>query len=203
MIIVEGPDGAGKTTLISQLAQEFDLPIAPRVVSKQTNDLTDLQQWVDKNLQEGFQYRLFDRHRLISEFCYGPTLRPVQRPGFTDLMWVHHSLRRLYREVRPVIIYCLPSLEVIKANLENDPDNEVVRDHIEQIYAAYLERASLDELLLPGHVMVWNYPLDDILERSAYEDIPFETQETITSNILNPFRPKIAYARERANHGRF
>jgi adenylate kinase family enzyme len=198
MIIVEGPDGAGKTTLIRQLAQEFDLPIAPRVVSKQTNDLTDLQQWIDKNLQEGFQYRLFDRHRLISEFCYGPTLRPVQRPGFTDRMWVRRQLRLFYEEVQPMIIYCLPKLEVVKNNLEFDDNNDVVRDHIEQIYAAYLERSTLDELLLPGHVMVWDYTLDDILERSAYEDIPFETQETITSNILNPFRPMMQYAKGRA-----
>lgn len=197
MIIVEGPDGAGKTTLISQLIAEFELPVAPRVVSKQTNDLTDLQQWVDRNLSEGFQYTLFDRHRLISEFCYGPTLRPKQRPGFTDYLWVWKSLRRLYEDVQPVIIYCLPELATIKRNLENDPDNEVVRDHIEQIYAAYLERAILDDMILPGHVMVWNYELDDLRERQAAK-IHRMTGDELDSMILNPFRPLMAYAKGRA-----
>ena len=164
MIIVEGPDGAGKTTLINQLIDRYDLTVAPRVVSKDTKDLVDLQEWVNRNLSEGFKFQLFDRYRLISEFCYGPTLRPVQRPGFTDRLWVYHSLRRLYNEVQPIIIYCLPPLEVVKANLENDPDNEVVRDHIEQIYAAYMERSVMDALINPHLTLVWDYTKDFMLE---------------------------------------
>lgn len=160
MIVVEGPDGAGKSTLIRNILGQYpDLEVAPRVVSKDTNDLTDLQRWVDRNLAEGFQYRLFDRHRLISEFCYGPTLRQVQRPGFTSRAWVHGSLRRFYK-LKPVIIYCLPDLEVIKFNLRHDPDNDVVRDHIDQIYAAYLERASLD--MIHAEALIYDYTIDGV-----------------------------------------
>lgn len=195
MIIVEGPDGAGKTTLIKQLQKEFELEVAPRVVSKDTNDLVDLQQWVDQNLREGFQYKLFDRHRLISEFCYGPTLRPTQRPGFTDRAWVWNSLRLMYNEVQPMIIYCLPKLEVIKANLDGDQDNTAVVDHIEQIYAAYLERSALDQLLLGGRVVIWDYTLDDIVERNAARESGNMTEAEIEHRLMSPFRPLINYAK--------
>ena len=196
MIIVEGPDGAGKTTLIKQLQAEFDIEVAPRVVGKDTKDLVDLQKWVDDNLKEGFQYKIFDRYRLISEFCYGPTLRLKQRPGFTDRFWVQNSLRRLYEEVQPIIIYCMPPLEVVKMNLENDPDNTAVVDHIEQIYAAYIERYSLDYMLLNGRVILWDYTLDDLVERRSMQEMMFPPDQ-IEHRLMSPFRPLFNYAQSR------
>lgn len=176
-----------------------DLEVAPRVVAKDTTEMTDLKAWVDRNLDEGFQYKIFDRYRLISEFCYGPTLRPQQRPGFTDFRWVNHSLWRLYTQIQPVIIYCLPPLWVIKSNLEFDNDNDVVRDHIDQIYAAYLERAALDRMILPRNVVVWNYTLDDIVERNSYSDIPGISPSQLERNLLSPILHVINYAKDRVN----
>lgn len=165
MIIVEGPDGAGKTTLINQLVERYGLEVAPRVVSPDTKDLVDLKVWVDKNLDDGFQWKLFDRHRLISEFCYGPTLRQEQRPGFLDMDWVHFSLWRLYTKVQPLIIYCLPPFETVHENIHRaDTDNSALYGHSQQIYAAYLERSTMDQLVLPGKVLVWDYTRDYMLE---------------------------------------
>lgn len=156
MIIVEGPDGAGKTTLINSIRQEYpDLELAPRVVSKDAESMVDLQQWVEENLRQGFQYKLFDRHRLISEFIYGPILRKHSAPGFTDMGWVSESLYKFYK-IEPLIIYCLPPLEVIKFNLKGDDSNSVVWDHIEGMYTAYLHRASLD-FVLGANVIEYNY----------------------------------------------
>lgn len=158
MIIVEGPDGSGKTTLIREITEAYpDLEIAPRVVSKQATAMVDLQQWVDHNLAEGLQYRLFDRHRLISEFIYGPLLRKEQQPGFTSKLWVIHSLRRLYR-LKPLIIYCLPPIDVVKQNLEGDGSNSVVWDHIEGMYTAYLQRASID--YIHAGAIIYDYTTD-------------------------------------------
>jgi hypothetical protein len=155
MIIVEGPDGSGKTTLIKNILDAYpDLTVAPRVVSKETNDLVDLQQWVDQNLAEGFQYTLFDRYRLISEFIYGPVLRKEQRAGFTSPAWVHGSLRRFY-QLKPIIIYCLPPLSVVKMNIAGDETNRAVWDHVEQLYTAYLQRASLD--VIHAGAVVYDY----------------------------------------------
>lgn len=168
MIIVEGPDGAGKSTLIKNIQAQYpDLEVAGRVVSKDTEMMTDLQAWVNQNLAEGFQYRLFDRHRLISEFIYGPVLRPSPQPGFASPTWVFNSLRRFAR-IQPLVIYCLPPLEVIKANLENDQDNIRVRDHIESIYAGYLHRAALESIDNRMTTIVYDYTIDGQYDDPLY-----------------------------------
>lgn len=165
MIIVEGPDGAGKTTLIEQLKERYGLEVAPRVVTKGAEAMTDLKVWVEENLAQGFQYRIFDRHRLISEFIYGPLLRQQQQPGFTDLTWSWLQLEKLYGEIRPFIIYCLPPLETVAENVYLSGDeNKVVLDHIEAMYTAYVHRASLDLIHNRGRVIVWDYTTDFMLE---------------------------------------
>jgi hypothetical protein len=159
MIIVEGPDGAGKTTLIRQMMERYQdgLTIAPRVVSKDAEAMVDLRQWVNTNLDEGPQYKIFDRHRLISEFIYGPVLRTEQQPGFDSVTWVWHSLRR-FQQMRPVLIYCIPPLEAVMANIAGDEDNQVVWNHIMGIYTAYLQRATLDAL--NAGAIIYDYTTD-------------------------------------------
>ena len=184
MVIVEGPDGAGKTTLIEQLKERYGLEVAPRVVTKGAEAMTDLKVWVEQNLAEGFQYRIFDRHRLISEYIYGPLLRKEQQPGFTDLTWSWMQLDKLYRDVQPFIIYCLPPLEVVAENVRRSGDeNKVVLDHIEAMYAAYVHRASLDLIHNSGRIVIWDYTSDFMAE----------------TNPLRFFDHHMTDAKERAN----
>jgi len=156
VIVVEGPDGAGKTSLINAIQELYSIPIAPRVVSKDTEAMVDLQQWVDDNLDQGFQYKIFDRHRLISETIYGPILREHQEPGFNRMEWLAPRMKRFY-ELKPVIIYCLPPFSTVLDNLIDDFDNKSVVGRIESIYSAYVARASLDETFSPGITKVWDY----------------------------------------------
>ncbi|MEG2887217.1 MAG: hypothetical protein RR853_08840 [Aurantimicrobium sp.] len=152
MIIVEGPDGGGKSTLIKSIQELTGFKVAGRVVSKETKALFDLKVWVEDNLDLGPHDAIYDRYRLISEFIYGPILRIAQQPGFTDPDWVLHSMSKLYQN-DPLIIYCLPPLEVVQWNLQGDEDNTKVVDHIEQIYTAYLQRASLDLIMRPTRTL--------------------------------------------------
>lgn len=156
MIVVEGPDGAGKTTLIKSLQEELQIPVAPRVVTKGTEAMVNLKDWVNNNLDEGFQPTIFDRYRLISEPIYGPILRNRQEPGFDRLEWLAPRLRRFY-DLSPIIIYCLPPLEVVKANLIGDDDNKEVVGRIDGIYSAYVAKAAIDLTYSPGITKVWDY----------------------------------------------
>ena len=156
ILILEGPDGSGKSTLSQMIQDELGYDVSPRVVSKQATAMTDLKKWVDDNLDEGLQPRIYDRHRLISETIYGPILRESANEGFDQLPWLGPRLRRFYN-MKPLIIYCLPPLAEVKKNIANDPDNEVVKNHIDQLYSAYVARAALDLEFAPLTPLVWNY----------------------------------------------
>lgn len=159
MIIVEGPDGAGKTTLILQMQARYGLEVASRVVDKEARAMVNLREWVDRNLAEGLQWKLFDRHRLISETIYGPTLRQYAEDGFANPVNMMLWMRRFY-SMRPLIIYCLPPLKVVKANVQDDPDNVVVAGKIESIYQAYAARAAIDNAFSPESTIIWDYTAD-------------------------------------------
>ena len=141
MIIVEGPDGAGKSTLISRLQDDFPFPVAPRVVSKDTLSLVNLVHWVDQNLDMGLTPTIYDRHRLISEPIYGPVLRQTMEPGFDDMDWLFARQQEL-RSLEPFVIFCLPPIEHVVYNVNLGDDNKVVQEHIRTIYWLYFHAAS-------------------------------------------------------------
>jgi hypothetical protein len=140
MIIVEGPDGAGKTTLIQELKKSNpQLEVAPRVVSKDTQALVNLRDWVDANLAKGFQpSTIYDRHRLISDPIYR-----FKIPGksmdedFYEPKWLATAHLQL-RAIAPILIFCLPPLQTVLSNLEDDEENSAVTDHIVPIYFDYV-----------------------------------------------------------------
>lgn len=154
MVIVEGPDGAGKTTVLESLATIFNLPIAARVVSKDTEAMVDLKNWVELNVSKGFQPLFFDRHRLISEPIYGSILRHEFKPGFDDVHWLK-SMMYLFYDAAPILIYCLPPIETVLRNAEDQPD--IVRENTRKIYSAYLSRAAIDTVMQPEWTIIYDY----------------------------------------------
>lgn len=158
MLIVEGPDGAGKTTLIRRLSMDLKIPIAPRVVGSDTQPLVDLAQWVEDNTSKGFQRTLFDRHRLISESIYGPATRAKQDPKFSDLGWLQEQMNLFYG-CRPLIVYCMPPIEFIRENvIKADSGNpDAVIGRTSAIYAGYASRWAVDSTRERLAVKLYNY----------------------------------------------
>lgn len=156
MIIIEGPDGAGKSTLITQLSVRLGIPIAPKVVDQDTKTLVNLRDWVDGNLKRGFHPCLYDRHRLISEPIYSTCI-----PGrefdeeFWDFDWQSQAQYDLMA-IKPIIIYCLPRLVQVKTNVCG-PENDVVRPHIEAIYRAYQAQYHMLAARSIGRVSRYDY----------------------------------------------
>lgn len=165
MIVVEGPDGAGKTTLIEHLSRFLDIRVAPRVVSKEAEAMVDLKRWVENNVRLGWQETIFDRHRLISEPIYGAAMRTKFEPGFNDPQWFYEALFRFYR-AEPLVIYCLPPYEIVWENIMGDNDNAVFHQQgglVKQIWSAYLNKAMTDQVLRTRNTWVYDYTRHDRL----------------------------------------
>ncbi len=179
MIIVEGPDGAGKTALVQHLASKYDIPIAPKVVDQDTKPMIDdLRHWVDVNVKKGLQWQLFDRHRLISEPIYAATFGRKAQPGFDDIHWFTARMIDFTR-IHPFIVYCLPAFEVVKANLWGDDSNIVVRSFIEPVYNAYVAQAAGD--IARGQAVLFDYGHDSDYYRL---DILFEQWQRHNSDRI-------------------
>ncbi len=58
MIIVEGPDGAGKTTLVERIESEYGLTREPRAVSAGAEKLKPIGRYIEDELEKGFGMRL-------------------------------------------------------------------------------------------------------------------------------------------------
>jgi len=182
VIIVEGPDGAGKTTLIKSLLERWPfLELAPRVVSKDAEAMVDLPAWIADSLEHwGEKPMLFDRHRLISETIYGPILRGSAEQGFDDPIQMLLWMGDFYR-CQPIIIYCLPPLQVVRENIWDDPDNVVVQGKIDAIYQAYCARAAIDEEATQARVFIYDYTKD------GREDDPLATFNGVMRHIERKF----------------
>ena len=155
MIIVEGPDGAGKTTILEVIRAYTGWDIAPRVVSKEAKAMADLMVWTERNVAMGFQKKLFDRHRLISDPIYRFALRSkVMQPSLYNFYWLSGMFQKFY-EAEPIIIYCLPPLGTVRRNLEGDEDNKVIVGDIDRIYYMYSAHIA-SQMQRPG-LSVYHY----------------------------------------------
>jgi len=164
LLIIEGPDGGGKSTLVERLSSDLRLPVAPKVVGSNTQPLVALKTWVENNIAAGFQQTIFDRHRLISEPIYAPAMARSPQPEYFDFGWMS-EMTTLFYGLRPIIIYCLPAPGVVYGNVADEAtDNEIILPMIEQIYAGYVNRAALD-CTRGGIARIYNY------KSTRYDDL--------------------------------
>ena len=103
MIILEGPDNSGKTTLANQLSEALELPILHS--GGPCESRADADNRMNKILS-GNQETIWDRVPCISEPIYGITLRDVNY--FYGSGWLDRLL-----ETRPLIIFCRPPNHII------------------------------------------------------------------------------------------
>lgn len=184
MIVVEGPDGGGKSTLVRILSSRLRVPIANKVVGSDTQPLTDLVKWTENNVARGFQAMIFDRHRLISEPIYSPFRNQEPTTKFLDLAWMSEMTWQFYA-AEPVIIYALPGIELVRENvIDPTTENQFVAEWINHIYAGYVARASSD--LTRTNCRLYNY------ETTRVDDIVAWVKRKLDErNIKNDRLPRI------------
>lgn len=140
MIIVEGPDGAGKTTFIEKVSRELDLPIAPKFVKSSgegsgTNDLFG-EAYKDVVTMWDRPPMIYDRHPLISEYVYGPIIRGAMPPDFLTPQ-AHATMRLMAQQV--FVIWALPPMQTCYDNVMDETSDQMngVQKNIDAIWAMY------------------------------------------------------------------
>lgn len=136
IVIVEGPDGAGKTTLISNLrkaTKRHFITLSRNGRPRKPDDLLLSIPWIAQ-CPEGVDL-VCDRHPLISEWIYGPHVRG-EDPYVASVYSPASSIDLLGRTVGR-IIYCRPPLKTIFDGVRMEEQMGGVNESISKIVTLY------------------------------------------------------------------
>ncbi|AGI12317.1 thymidylate kinase [Mycobacterium phage FF47] len=156
-IIVEGPDGAGKTTLIQELQYLFPgLEVHPRFCTSTGGPIANLSEAVFKDVQARPTHFIYDRHPVVSEYVYRTCVPPAEGPSGAFLS---DSMMRIRQRIarHSLMIWCLPSLTAVMTNIMDDDQMPGVRENITKIYNLYQQH----RVFWPGRSVVFNYQQHD------------------------------------------
>ena len=105
IIIIEGPDGSGKTTLAKKIAEQAGYEYIHNVQPEHEGQ--DMAQMYD-DLIKGHTNLVLDR-AWYSEMAYGPTMRDHSCISYPDMYW----LEKLVAKKGGMIIYCTDSVNTL------------------------------------------------------------------------------------------
>lgn len=105
------------------------LPIRPRHIRSDTSFQGDVGSWLMKEMQPWPAITgLYDRFPLIGELIYGPLLRGAINPVFSNNEQAFLHYMSQFHGMDPLVIFCLPSLETVTANLgKTEQPREIMR----------------------------------------------------------------------------
>jgi GTPase SAR1 family protein len=136
MIIVEGPDGSGKSTLVKKLKEWNNLVEIDRgdrdklgTDPKQTDIL-----WFNLAMATwgGNAPRIADR-LYVSELVYGPLWRDENVFEKQD-----HTIEYIIRGLQIPVIFCLPEYDVVRDNVNNSEHQlDRVSETLRDVYLSY------------------------------------------------------------------
>jgi len=135
MVIVEGVDNTGKTTLIDNLCR--DLPLLNRI-PKTPGPAPEEVMWAFSKEYLGkpinqTRNMIFDRFHTLSELVYGPVIRGKIALSPDKVAWINDHLK-LHR---PLLIYCNRPIDRILSSFDEREQLEGVKDKIENLQLGY------------------------------------------------------------------
>jgi hypothetical protein len=179
LIIIEGPDGAGKTTLVQKLLDEF--PTGLVLGERGTTDRSKLYEVTVPDTFRALTYavngdkpaRLWDR-LFYSEFVYAPLGMPPREPMFNESQRVH--ITKMIQAIGAPFVLCMPPLQTVLDNMAEEREQMAgVREHIESIYSSY--STLYDDRWFPDRTYVFDYTAPDA--EDTVEELMADIQDYI------------------------
>lgn len=158
-VVLEGPDGAGKTTLARAICSHFKMEYHHEGPPPADGSLVDHYEHL---LLHSAVPTVFDR-LYLGELVYGPLLRGASRLSHAD---VHRLTMVSFNSAIPIFV-CLPPLETCLAN--NRYKNELIKDE-EQRRTAYASWQELSKSRCVSQVLDYTlFSMDAMLSMVADE----------------------------------
>jgi len=166
MIIIEGTDKAGKTTLLTNLRRFFPRKVQQELQIIHFGLLPDNWDYGNDYLQYIRPNVILDRF-IDSERAYGPVYRKSVNPRLSE-----DNMAKVYRkcaEVGALVLYCNPDIDEVMSRIDLEGDQMIKkREQLESL------RAQFDKIFNN------NYPLDlMVLDTTSPLD------DNVYKNIVN------------------
>jgi thymidylate kinase len=169
MIIIEGPDGAGKTTLVQYIkAKNGHAVVKPYYPKK--NQLSYY-------LHSGALYKGYFLERYyLSEVVY-PRFK-LNREPMED--WKQHQIEASLLHYAPVIFYLRPDRETIIKNINTRGDDYISEDEVDRMLVEY--DAAIERSHIP--IVRYDYTKDDV-EAKLQEAIDIHVENNESAEYMH------------------
>jgi hypothetical protein len=169
-IIVEGPDGAGKTTLAQRIATEYEREYRrppPALLSSTHGPADHLAEWWNGQLAmrpSSLGKGVYDRCFYISDPIYQQA--QVERDLHIHPKELAQGIGRLW-SIEPILIFCLPDFEVTLTNIRQDDRpqlKDVSAQALSKVWNMYWATYAWCAQALYDNVMLYDYTWEDSWE---------------------------------------
>lgn len=158
-VIIEGPDGGGKDTLIRELIPRMPgHTLHERASTSLGGPINDLAAWVAKDVStlRTQPSSIYNRHPLISEHVYRRyrTNSQPTPPEFDNPAWVDAMTRTLARHA--LLVVCLPDWNTLRCVVRDQGPKAHMPGVYENIHKIYMDYTYIDYRWPHGY-LVYNY----------------------------------------------
>jgi hypothetical protein len=157
IVVVEGPDGSGKSTLIDNLRFSCDkhyVALRRSGPPQDADEIVTVVNWMNR-MSIGKVPLICDRHPLISEPIYGQALRGS---NLLDGIYSVDDIKENFLDHVDRVIYCRPPTSVICRKMHDNQQLKGVVEKIDEITQKYDHTM---KLLSFWGVIVLNYDWTD------------------------------------------
>lgn len=152
IIILEGPDGSGKTTLAQQISRQTGYPIVHRTKPASDEEKNAMMESYWKVIKEG-RNLIFDRC-WYSEMAYGPVMRDASVISYPQM----YELEQALAQRGALLIYCTGAPTRLWMRCQRRGEDYVTsRDNFNAICSNF------DQIMgVPHHIPVVRYEYKEV-----------------------------------------